>query len=112
MLHEKKGADGEDTLALQVKKIEAKVIQAAHQQGKEGRVKNSQYTEQDKKIDRVKEAEANVRNGALDRLQFPEVAKHPGHTEVTPALDVEQVVVDVFIRTRKSPFFISVQVAV
>ena len=69
------------------------MIQAAGQKVTGRCVEVSQHTDQQEEIDGVEEAESDIRNGSLNRLQFFEIAKHPGDAEIVSALDVEQIVI-------------------
>jgi hypothetical protein len=95
VLQEKVRPDEDDPLAPQVEKVDGKVVEATGQQIVDRRIEVSQYCEQNEKIDRVEDAKSHVGDGALDRLQFVEVAKHTGYVEIPPALNVQQIVIDI-----------------
>lgn len=95
MLDETERTDEDDSLAPQVVKVDQKVKEAAGKQRPNPRIEVRQHSKQEKKVKCVEDAKANVGNGALDGLQFPEVAKHAGNAETALALNVQEVVVDV-----------------
>jgi hypothetical protein len=95
MLKEAECTDEDDSLAPQMEKIDYKVVQTAGQQRPNHWIIICQHCQQKKEIKGVKDAEAYVGNGALDGLKLFKITKHPANTETPPALNVQEVMVNV-----------------
>jgi hypothetical protein len=95
MFQKKVRTDENNLLAPQIDQVDQKVKQAAGQKVTDNWKEVGKQGQQYEEVNRVEETEAYIWNSSLDRLQLAEVAKHPAYAEITPALNVQQIVIHI-----------------